>query len=145
MDLTFLPHVNATLNATSGVLLLTGFYFVKKGRRGAHKNAMFGAVSCSAVFLVCYVIYHYSVGSVKFTGQGWIRPVYFTILISHTILAVALVPLVIMTLSRALRERFDRHRKIAKITFPVWIYVSFTGVAVYWLLYHAYPSSAVPA
>ena len=105
----------------------------------AHKTCMLIAFGCSATFLVGYLYYHFSVGLVRFGGEGWIRPVYFTILISHTILAIVIVPLVIVTLSRALRERFDRHRAIAVWTFPLWMYVGVTGVIVYFLLYRIYP------
>ena len=96
---------------------------------------MLAAFGCSILFLVSYLVYHYHVGSVKFQGQGWIRPVYFTILLTHTILAVTVVPLALITLVRALRERFDAHRRIARWTFPIWLYVSVTGVVVYWMLY----------
>ena len=101
---------------------------------------MLAAFSCSMLFLVSYLVYHYQVGSVPFKGQGWIRPVYFTILISHTILATVVVPLALLTLIRALRERFDAHRRIARWTFPIWVYVSITGVIVYGMLYWIVPS-----
>lgn len=104
-----------------------------------HRAAMLAAVASSTVFLVSYLIYHYQVGSVPFKGQGWIRAVYFTILLTHTILAAAIVPLVLITLIRALRERYDAHRRIARWTFPIWLYVSVTGVAVYWMLYWLAP------
>jgi len=135
-----LPTVNACLNATSAVLLVSGFAAIRRKNVTAHRRFMLAALACSTLFLVSYVVYHVQVGSMKFTGEGWVRPVYFTILISHTVLAVAVVPLAIVTLVRALRERFDRHRRIARITLPVWLYVSVTGVVVYWMLYHAYPS-----
>ena len=101
---------------------------------------MLAAFGCSVVFLVSYLVYHYHVGSVKFQGRGWIRPVYFTILLTHTILAATVVPLALITLVRALRERFDAHRRIARWTFPIWLYVSVTGVVVYWMLYVLAPS-----
>jgi uncharacterized membrane protein YozB (DUF420 family) len=101
---------------------------------------MLAAVGCSTLFLISYLIYHYQVGSVRFQGQGWIRSVYFTILITHTILAAAVVPLALITLTRALRERFDSHRRIARWTLPIWLYVSVTGVVVYWMLYWLVPS-----
>lgn len=130
-----LPALNALLNATSAVLLFLGWRLIRRGRREAHRRAMLAAVACSTVFLVSYLTYHVQVGSVRFQGQGAIRTVYFTILISHTILAVTVVPLVLVTLVRALQARFDRHRRLARITFPIWCYVSITGVVVYWMLY----------
>lgn len=130
------PVINATLNGTSGVLLLAGRWQIKQGRMAAHRAFMLAAICTSSLFLASYLYYHWHVGSVRFQGQGWSRPVYFSILISHTILAATIVPLVIITLSRALRERFDRHRAIARWTFPLWLYVSCTGVIVYFMLYH---------
>jgi uncharacterized membrane protein YozB (DUF420 family) len=130
-----LPHLNAALNATSAVLLLAGFLLIRRGRRQAHRRFMLAALTVSVLFLASYVIYHWQVGSVRFRGQGWIRPVYFAILISHTVLAICLAPLAIYTLRQALRARFDRHRRIARWTFPLWLYVSVTGVVVYWMLY----------
>lgn len=130
--------LNATLNAASACLLGTGYLFIRAGRIVAHKTCMCLAFFSSSIFLVSYLLYHARVGSVHFQGQGWIRPFYFTLLTSHTVLAAAIVPLVIVTLSRALRGRFDRHRRIARWTFPIWLYVSVTGVVVYILLYHIY-------
>lgn len=130
------PAVNATLNGSSAVLLLIGRWFIGRGRISIHRAFMIAALVTSSAFLVSYLYYHAHVGSVHFQGQGWSRPVYFSILISHTILAAVVVPMVIITLSRALRERFDRHRAIARWTFPVWMYVSVTGVIVYVMLYH---------
>ena len=130
-----LPTLNAVLNATSAVLLVFGWWLIRRGRKEAHRRAMLAAVACSTVFLASYLTYHAQVGSVRFQGQGPIRTVYFAILISHTILAAAVVPLVVMTLVRALQARFDRHRRLARITFPIWCYVSVTGVVVYWMLY----------
>ena len=130
------PVINASLNGASTILLLVGHRFIKKGRMTAHRATMITAVITSTLFLISYLYYHYHVGSVRFQGTGWSRPVYFTILISHVVLAAAIVPLVIITLSRALRERFDRHRAIARWTFPLWLYVSVTGVLVYFMLYH---------
>lgn len=130
------PVINATLNGTSGVLLLAGRWQIKRGRMAAHRALMLTAICTSSLFLASYLYYHWHVGSVRFQGQGWSRPVYFSILISHTTLAATIVPLVIITLSRALRERFDRHRAIARWTFPLWLYVSCTGVIVYFMLYH---------
>ena len=130
------PAINATLNGTSAVLLIVGRNLIKRGRMAAHRAVMITALVSSTLFLISYIYYHAHVGSVHFQGQGWSRPVYFTILTSHTILAVVIVPMVIITLSRALRRRFDRHRAIARWTFPLWLYVSITGVIVYFMLYH---------
>jgi uncharacterized membrane protein YozB (DUF420 family) len=129
------PVINATLNGTSTVLLLTGRWLISRRRIAQHRLVMLTAFVTSTLFLISYVYYHLHVGSVRFQGTGWTRPVYFTILISHVLLAIAIVPLVIVTLTRALRERFDKHRAIARWTFPLWLYVSVTGVLVYFMLY----------
>ena len=136
MDLTIFPTINALLNGLTAVLLLLGYYFILNGKRGIHKKIMLSAFSTSIVFLISYLYYHAHVGSVPFTGTGIIRTVYFTILISHTILAVVIVPMAIVTLVRGLSARFDRHRKLARVTLPIWLYVSVTGVVVYMMLYH---------
>jgi len=138
----FLPTFNAILNASSGILIVSGYVFIRRGRIKAHQTCMISAIICSLVFLASYVIYHvgFKAGVTRFAGTGWVRPLYFTILISHTTLAVIIVPFVIVTLRRALRGSFDRHRKIARWTFPMWLYVSITGVIVYAMLYHLYPS-----
>jgi uncharacterized membrane protein YozB (DUF420 family) len=130
-----LPALNALLNGTAGLLIGAGWLLIRRGHRLAHKRVMLAAVACSAVFLVSYLTYHYHVGSVRFQGQGPIRTVYFTILLSHTILAAAIVPLVLISVSHGLRERFDKHRRIARVTLPLWAYVSVTGVVIYWMLY----------
>ncbi len=130
------PVINAALNGTSAMLLLAGRWQIKRGRMAAHRALMLTAVCTSALFLTSYLYYHWHVGSIPFQGQGWSRPLYFSILISHTILAVTIVPLVLITLSRALRQRFDRHRAIARWTYPLWLYVSCTGGIVYFMLYH---------
>jgi putative membrane protein len=130
------PVINATLNGASTVLLLIGRWFISQRRIVAHRATMITAVVTSTLFLTSYVYYHLHVGSVNFQGTGWSRPVYKTILFSHIVLAIAIVPLVMITLTRALRERFDRHRAIARWTFPLWLYVSVTGVIVYFMLYH---------
>lgn len=135
------PVINASLNGASAVLLLVGRNLIKRGRVGAHRIVMMVALCASILFLASYLYYHAHVGSVHFQGHGWSRPVYFSILISHTILAAAIVPLVIITFSRALRGRFDRHRAIARWTFPLWLYVSITGVVIYVMLYQLYASS----
>lgn len=134
----FAPTLNAILNASSAAFLLLGYFFIRSRRIQAHKTCMLGAFSCSVVFLVSYVIYHLQVGSVRFQGQGWSRPMYFTLLGTHTVLAVTVVPLALVTLARSLRGNFEAHRRIARWTLPVWLYVSVTGVIVYFLLYHVY-------
>lgn len=132
------PAIDASLNGTSAILLLVGRRFIRRGRMAAHRAMMIAALASSSIFLACYLYYHWHVGSVHFQGQGWSRPIYFSILISHMILAAAIVPMIIVTLSRALRERFDRHRAIARWTYPLWMYVSVTGVIVYFMLYHLF-------
>jgi putative membrane protein len=139
----FAPTLNATLNASSAALLTAGYFFIRGRRIDAHKKCMLAAVACSAVFLVSYVIYHLQVGSVRFQGQGWIRPFYFTLLGTHTILAATVVPLALVTVTRSLRGNFERHRAIARWTLPIWLYVSVTGVIVYFMLYHLYAAPAV--
>ena len=135
VELTALPTLNALLNSISAVLLTTGYVLVRGGRIQAHRVCMLTAFFTSTLFLVSYLIYHANVGSVAFDGQGTIRVVYFTILISHIVLAAAIVPMALMTLVQALRGRFERHRRIARWTLPVWLYVSVTGVIVYVMLY----------
>jgi putative membrane protein len=135
-----LPHVNAVLNTTSALLLLAGFRFIRLGRIQAHRNCQVTAVLTSTLFLISYLTYHYHHGATRFTGQGLVRPLYFTILTTHTILAVVIVPLILVTLYRAARGDFTRHRRIARWTLPLWLYVSVTGVVVYLMLYHLYPS-----
>jgi uncharacterized membrane protein YozB (DUF420 family) len=135
MDVSGLPAVNAGLNSISTVLLGAGYYFIRQGQREKHRVVMLAAFGSSCLFLTSYLVYHYHAGSVPFQGQGWIRPVYFTILITHIILAAAIVPLALITLFRALREKYDRHRRIARWTFPIWMYVSVTGVVIYVMLY----------
>jgi len=130
-----LATVNAGLNATAAILIGTGFYFIKHKNIQAHKVCMIAATAVSAVFLTSYLIYHYNVGSVRFTKQGWIRNVYFPLLITHTTLAAAVLPMVLRTLFLATKKRFASHMRIARWTFPVWMYVSVTGVIVYLMLY----------
>ncbi len=132
------PALNATLNGISAVLLGTGYWMIRRGRILAHKSCMLLALVSSAAFLISYLVYHARVGSVAFRGRGWIRPVYFTLLGSHTVLAAAIVPLALVTVSRALRGQFDRHKRVARWTLPIWLYVSVTGVLIYFLLYHLY-------
>jgi uncharacterized membrane protein YozB (DUF420 family) len=131
-----LPALNAALNATSAVLLTTGYVFIRRGRWESHRRCMLAAFATSTLFLISYLVYHANAGSRPFQGHGPIRAVYFTILITHVVLAAAIVPLALLTLSRALRARFDRHAAIARWTLPLWLYVSVTGVIVYVMLYH---------
>jgi len=135
LELRDLPALNASLNAISGVLLVIGYVLIRRGRWQAHRNVMLTAVACSVLFLTSYLIYHYHAGSVPYEGQGALRTVYFTILISHMILAATVPVLAVITVSRALRKRFDQHRRIARWTLPIWLYVSVTGVIVYLMLY----------
>lgn len=130
-----LPAVNASLNALAGVLLLIGYVLIRSGRREQHRRVMIAAFITSAVFLVCYLVYHAQVGSVRFTRQGFVRYLYFTVLITHVVLAAAVLPLALVTLSKGLNERYRQHRAVARWTFPIWLYVSVTGVLVYVLLY----------
>jgi uncharacterized membrane protein YozB (DUF420 family) len=135
MSVADLPALNATLNAIAAVLLVTGYVLIRRGRIQQHRRVMLAAFSTSALFLVSYVIYHANTGSRPFAGPGAIRIVYFAILISHVILAAAILPMALITLTQALRERFDRHMRIARWTLPIWLYVSVTGVIVYLMLY----------
>jgi uncharacterized membrane protein YozB (DUF420 family) len=130
-----LPAINATLNACSAALLLAGYVSIRTRRISLHRRLMIAAFVTSSLFLICYVVYHAQVGSVRFARQGIVRPIYFGVLITHVTLAAAVLPLAIVTLSRGLKARFDRHRAIARWTFPIWMYVSITGVLVYVLLY----------
>ena len=133
-----LPALNATLNGIAAILLVTGYLFIKQGRRRQHQWCMLGALTTSALFLVSYVTYHLHAGSRPFPGQGPIRVVYFAILITHVILAAVIVPLALLTALRGLRSQFDKHVRIARWTFPVWVYVSVTGVVIYLMLYKIY-------
>jgi len=138
--ISYLPHLNACLNGTSAILLFSGWRFIKAHNVAAHRACQVSALIVSLLFLASYLTYHYYHGTTRFPGTGLARPIYFTILISHTILAIAIVPLVALTFYRAVREDFIRHRRIARITFPLWLYVSITGVIVYLMLYQIYPS-----
>jgi uncharacterized membrane protein YozB (DUF420 family) len=137
--------LNATLNGTSAVLLIAGYVAIRSGKVAVHKALMISAFVVSTAFLISYLAYHYRVGHVAFQGQGWIRPVYFTLLLTHTVLAAVIVPMILVTLRRAWLERFDKHRVIARWTLPLWIYVSVTGVIVYLMVYQLYgtPTTAV--
>jgi len=134
-----LAPLNALLNGSAGLLLVAGFYCIRRRWIRAHRAFMLSAAIVSVAFLVSYCTYHYEVGDVRFQGYGWVRPAYFTILISHVALAAAIVPLVVVTLARALRSNFRQHRRIARWTWPIWIYVSITGVIVYVMCYRLYP------
>jgi putative membrane protein len=134
-----LAPLNSVLNAVAAILLLAGFYCIRRKHVRAHRAFMLSAFAVSVVFFLSYCIYHYHVGDVRFQGQGWVRPVYFTILISHVLLATAIVPLVVVTLWRALNGNFRRHRRIAIWAWPIWVYVSITGVIVYLMCYQLYP------
>ena len=135
MDVSLLPTVNAALNAIAAVLLVIGFLFIRRQKPEAHKKAMIAALCCSVLFLVSYLYYHSQAGSVRFPGTGKVRTVYLGILLTHTVLAAAVPFLALTTVWRAFQEKFDRHRLIARWTLPIWLYVSVTGVVIYWMLY----------
>ena len=139
INFSLLPAVNAVLNGTAAVLILIGIYLIKTGRQRAHRAVMISAFVASSLFLVSYLTYHAHIGSKHFPGTGTVRTVYLAILLTHTILAAVVVPMVLTTLTRGLKGRFDRHRPIARWTYPVWLYVSVTGVVIYVMLYHLYP------
>jgi uncharacterized membrane protein YozB (DUF420 family) len=145
MNFTDLPLLNAGLNGLATALLLAGYVFIKRGNRVAHRNCMIGALLTSAVFLACYLTYHYKMKQVygeahtRFVDPAWFRPIYLGILLTHLVGAMAIVPLVLLTTVRAWRERFDAHKRIARWTWPVWMYVSVTGVVIYLLLYQIFP------
>lgn len=130
-----LPTLNAILNATAATLLVIGYVLIRRGHRERHKQVMLSALGCSAAFLISYLYYHYQVGSVRFEGEGTVRTVYLGILLTHTVLAAAVPFLAVITVVLGLRGRYERHRKIARVTLPIWLYVSVTGVVVYWMLY----------
>ena len=138
MNISDLPALNAGLNALSGSLLAVGYAMIRRGRVKAHKAFMLAAVGVSTLFLVSYVVYHYHTGSTRFPGTGWVRTLYLSILVTHAVLAAAVIPLAAVTLVRAWREDFPSHRRIARWTLPIWFYVSVTGVIIYVMLYHLY-------
>jgi len=138
--MTILPSVNAALNSICAVFLVAGYFFIRRNNVSAHRACMVAAFTTSALFLISYLTYHFNHGATGFKGTGWVRPLYFTILITHTILAALIVPFALVTLYRALRNDFARHKRIARWTLPMWLYVSVTGVAVYLMLYHLFPS-----
>ena len=139
IDIRDMPAINAGLNATSAVLLTAGYLFIRRRQVTAHKACMISAFLTSTLFLACYLVYHFKVGHVEFQGEGMVRGIYLAILLSHVVLAFTVLPLSLTTLTFALRERFDRHKRIARWTLPIWLYVSVTGVVVYWMLYKLYP------
>jgi putative membrane protein len=142
MALSDLPLFNAACNTLTTMLLLAGFAFIRAGRKSAHRNCMIAAIFSSTLFLTSYLVYHARAGRTHFTDPAWFRPIYLGILISHTCLAAVIVPMVLVTLARALRGRFDRHKALARWTWPLWIYVSVTGVVIYLLLYRIFPQHA---
>jgi len=135
VDYSIFPPIDATLNGATAILLSIGHSFIKRGAVARHRATMIAAFVVSSVFLTCYLYYHFHVGSVRFRGTGWVRPLYFSILISHTVLAAAVVPMILVTLTLGLTNKFDRHRRLARWTYPIWMYVSVTGVLVYLMLY----------
>ena len=139
MTLSDLPLLNACLNATSAILLTIGYIQIKNQRQIAHRNCMIGAFTTSTLFLISYLYYHAHAKTTHFVDPAWFRPIYLTILLTHTLLAAVIVPMVLITLSRALKQRFDRHKAIARWTWPIWMYVSVTGVVIYLILYQIFP------
>lgn len=137
------PIIDATMNGISTILLLAGHNFIKRGRLAAHRAFMITALISSSIFLASYLYFHFHVGSVHFQGQGFSRPVYFAVLISHVVLAAAILPLIVITLTYALKQQFDKHQTIARWTYPLWLYVSITGVIVYFMLYHLFVSTPI--
>lgn len=136
IELAGLPALNAGLNTAAACCLLAGYYAIRRRRVAIHKRFMVAALGFSGLFLTSYLIYHFQVGSVAYTGTGWVRPVYFSILLSHIVLAAAVLPLAGVTVYRAWNERFESHKRLARWTLPIWLYVSVTGVIIYWMLYH---------
>ena len=140
MTIQDLPLINASLNALATVFLTLGYFFIRKGNKTAHQKCMISAFITSAVFLTCYLIYHFNTEVVtRFVNPTWFRPIYLVILVTHVILAIVILPLIFMTLNRALKARYELHKKIAKWTWPIWMYVSITGVLIYLLLYQIFP------
>ena len=139
MTLNDLPAVNACLNGLASLFLMAGYFFIKRGDRTAHRNCMIGALTASTLFLASYLYYHFYAGRTVFKDPAWFRPIYLTLLLTHTILAVAIVPMILVTVSRAAKARFELHKKIARWTWPLWMYVSVTGVLIYFLLYQIFP------
>lgn len=142
MSFSDLPAVNACLNSASTILLTIGYIFIKQGRKVAHRNCMVGALITSTIFLACYLTYHYNAGRTTFQDPQWFRPIYLVILLTHTVLAMVIVPMVLITVFFALRQKWDSHKMIARLTWPIWMYVSVTGVLIYLLLYQIFPQAA---
>ncbi|MGZ8898678.1 MAG: DUF420 domain-containing protein [Limisphaerales bacterium] len=141
MSFADLPAVNACLNGASTIFLTLGYIYIKKGRQDAHRNCMVSALITSTVFLSCYLVYHYFAGRTTFQNPQWFRPIYLVILLTHTVLAVVIVPMVLVTVVQAIRQRWESHKKIARWTWPIWMYVSVTGVVIYLLLYQIFPQT----
>jgi len=144
LQLTDLPHVNAALNGATIVFLAAGLAFIRTGRRAEHRACMIGALSVSVAFLISYLIYHFNAGLAKFGGEGTVRPIYFTLLITHIAIAAVITPLVPITAYRALRGRFERHKRIARWTWPLWMFVAVSGIVVYAMAVHVYPDPQGP-
>lgn len=141
MSISDLPAVNASLNSLSAILLTAGFVFIRQGRKEAHRSCMVAAFLSSVVFLACYLYYHFHAGRTVFANPAWFRPIYLVLLLTHTILAVVIVPMILLTFRHALRGRFEQHKRIARWTWPLWMYVSVTGVLIYFLLYQIFPQA----
>ncbi|MEW5874220.1 MAG: DUF420 domain-containing protein [Candidatus Zixiibacteriota bacterium] len=139
IELKQMPALNASLNGLAGVFLLAGYFFIRRKKISAHRACMIAAISCSTLFLSSYLYYHFHAGTTRFAGEGWSRPLYFTILFTHTPLAAVVLPLAIVTVTRAFQGNFAKHRKIARWTWPLWMYVSVTGVLIYFMLYQWFP------
>ena len=139
MTLSDLPPINACLNSLSAVFLTLGYIFIRQKKITAHRNCMIAAFCTSTIFLICYLVYHYNAGRTTFKDPQWFRPIYLGILLTHTVLAVVIVPMILMTLNRAIKARYELHKKIARWTWPLWMYVSVTGVLIYFLLYQIFP------
>ena len=144
MTIADLPAVNASLNGLSTIFIVTGWLFVRRNYTKQHIISMCSALLTSTLFLICYLVYHFHVGATRFTAEGLVRPIYYTLLLTHVVLAIAIVPLIFATVIPALRARYDRHRRIARWTLPIWLYVSVTGVVIYMMLYHWFPPAKGP-
>ena len=139
MTLSDLPPINAGLDSLSTIFLTLGYIFIRQKKITSHRNCMIAAFCTSTLFLICYLVYHYNAGRITFKDPAWFRPIYLTILLTHTVLAAVILPLVLVTLNRALKARYELHKKIARWTWPIWMYVSVTGVLIYFLLYQIFP------
>lgn len=141
MSLSDLPPLNAALNGVSATCLILGLFFIRRGRMAAHRRCMLTALTASGIFLASYLYYHFHAGRTVFRDPAWFRPIYLTLLLTHTVLAVAILPMIAVTLTHALRGAFERHKRIARWTWPMWMYVSVTGVLIYFLLYQIFPQN----